>query len=858
MNIDPPITPEDPEPTVNPKPTAEQNPGNTTQNQESALPNPEGSVWQRMFQALLDPRSIQWMLTIGGCLCVLGLIVWLVSLGIFKDPLVLAIAMGIGTLAILGVGWLLTLRTKYHMAGQALTFLGCVVAPLNLWFYHAQDLVTLERHLWVGGVVCCLIYLATVKVLRDPLFMYAFEAGVTLTSLLLLADLGKIGDTTFLSLFFMVLGLASLHVERAFSPSPEAQFTRHRFGLPLFWSGQVQVAVSLLILLGSQMLVWLPVPAREWFNYVWAGNLLTQQHLLAGGLWLAGTYAYLYSDIVVRKVGVYLVLAGFTLVMAEVTLLFGYDVSAEWIAVILAITALAVNSIHAQMSSSNKTLNRVLPSVGMVLSYLPILLGVVLHMRTTSLAAAQFQWDVSPSWAMVVAMLVVAVCNRVSAYLTRHIHPKSSAVYFFFSAAGLLIAVAGLLRMLGMTAWSQQAPWMMLLPIVYLIASRLWRGHSAQQPLQWIAHTATVVILVHVFFATLQDLTSFVPMKGETNSLMLGLVFAEATLFYLLAAFFGKQNIYVYLAAAAACGGLWQWMGYYGVDSTYYTLFYAGVGVACLGIARWLGLKQVASQEPQDRNLLMTQGRGLAVFYSGNGILTVACLSAFMQGLTGLAARDAGWPELGALALTMAACLMAAGIVPAESWRRFYLTASVALAGVTFLRLNLLVDLNAWQKLEIFSVVVGLLILIASHVGRFREIQGIRNETVDLGLWLGSLMATLPLLIAFIHHRAFGAGPSLVDEMGLLTVTLLMTVTGVSWQTKSTTLLGGSTLTLYLIVLVWSLAYHPQVAIGVYMAVGGAILFAIGIGLSVYRDRLLELPDQIANREGIFRILSWR
>jgi hypothetical protein len=201
---------------------------------------------------------------------------------------------------------------------------------------------------------------------------------------------------------------------------------------------------------------------------------------------------------------------------------------------------------------------------------------------------------------------------------------------------------------------------------------------------------------------------------------------------------------------------------------------------------------------------------------------------------------------------------MAAGIVPAESWRRFYLTASVALAGVTFLRLNLLVDLNAWQKLEIFSVVVGLLILIASHVGRFREIQGIRNETVDLGLWLGSLMATLPLLIAFIHHRAFGAGPSLVDEMGLLTVTLLMTVTGVSWQTKSTTLLGGSTLTLYLIVLVWSLAYHPQVAIGVYMAVGGAILFAIGIGLSVYRDRLLELPDQIANRKGIFRILSWR
>lgn len=50
-------------------------------------------------------RSIQWMLMIGGGLCVLGLIVWLVSLGVFKDPHVLAGVLGVGTLAILGAGW---------------------------------------------------------------------------------------------------------------------------------------------------------------------------------------------------------------------------------------------------------------------------------------------------------------------------------------------------------------------------------------------------------------------------------------------------------------------------------------------------------------------------------------------------------------------------------------------------------------------------------------------------------------------------------------------------------------------------------------------------------------------------------
>ena len=35
-------------------------------------------------------------------------------------------------------------------------------------------------------------------------------------------------------------------------------------------------------------------------------------------------------------------------------------------------------------------------------------------------------------------------------------------------------------------------------------------------------------------------------------------------------------------------------------------------------------------------------------------------------------------------------------------------------------------------------------------------------------------------------------------------------------------------------------------------------LFPIGLLLSVYRDRLLALPEKIERREGIFRLLNWR
>lgn len=833
-------------PSAAPQPTVVASSGNKTE------------IWRRMFESLLDPRSIQWMLMIGGGLCVLGLIVWLVSLGVFEDPLVLATALGLGTFAILGLGWFIALRTRFRVAGQALTFLGCVVAPLNLWFYQAQNLVTVDKHLWVCGVICCLIYGATVFVLRDPLFMYACEAGVTLTVLLLLADLGKITDATWLSLFFMALAFISIHAERAFSSAENSEFPRHRFGLPLFWSGHVQIAASLIILLGSQLLSWFVVPARDLLGIEWAGNLLTDNYLLAAGVWLAGMYAYIYSDLVVRKVGVYLLLAGVCLALAEVTLLLGFDLQAEWIIGALAVTSVAVNVVHRQLPEDYKRVDRFVPPLGWMLGIVPVLWGIVLHIRATSSLAMEIEWAYATGSAFVVVMLIAAVANRINAYLCRHVDSKSSAVYLFSSAASVLVAAAGLLRTLGLTAWSDQAPWLMLIPIGYLIGSRMWKGHSSERPLYLVAHVATIVILAHVFAATLENLHAFAPMAGQTASLMLGLVFAEASLFYLIAELLRGRSTNIYFAAAAACGALWQFMGYYGIDERYYTMLYAVLGVVCLAVSRLLGIEEVESSLENRAHTLLTRGRGRPAYQSGNGILCIACLAAFMQGFAGLAARSGDWLDVFSLLLTTGVAALAIAVVPSASWRRFYAAAAVALGAMTFLRMNLLLDLSGWQKLEIFCVIVGLCMLTASYFGLFREMRGQRSEAVGLGLGFGSILAAVPLVIAVLYHRWHVGVPSLYDEMALLAVTSLMLVTGLSWQVKATTIWGGGALSLYLIVLVASLAYHPQVAIGVYMAVGGALVFAAGIALSVYRDRLLQLPERVANRQGVFRILSWR
>src|SRR5262249_10908695 len=149
--------------------------------------------------------------------------------------------------------------------GRALTLLACLAMPLNLWFYDAQNLISLRvegSHLWIAALVCCALYAVSARLLRDPMFVYVFAAGVTMTGLLLLADksLDRIWEITAPVTLLVALGLAFLHAECIFPPG-EGDFSRKRFGLAFFWSGHVVLAAGLLLLLGAQLCGTLLYPA---------------------------------------------------------------------------------------------------------------------------------------------------------------------------------------------------------------------------------------------------------------------------------------------------------------------------------------------------------------------------------------------------------------------------------------------------------------------------------------------------------------------------------------------------------------------------------------------------------------------
>ena len=144
------------------------------------------------------------------------------------------------------------------------------------------------------------------------------------------------------------------------------------------------------------------------------------------------------------------------------------------------------------------------PPLGLILSTLPVLIGIVLQLR--AVAALNVPGNILTGSYVVVMVLTALVC-RAGAHLYRHIRPGLAVVYFFGTAAATLVALAALLVVTWpQSGWQHQAPMLMLVPIAYLVAARLYRGQTAEHPLVWVAHSATGLMLFISSFSALAHL----------------------------------------------------------------------------------------------------------------------------------------------------------------------------------------------------------------------------------------------------------------------------------------------------------------------------------------------------------------
>jgi hypothetical protein len=289
-----------------------------------------------------------------------------------------------------------------------------------------------------------------------------------------------------------------------------------------------------------------------------------------------------------------------------------------------------------------------------------------------------------------------------------------------------------------------------------------------------------------------------------------------------------------------AGGALWQLLTYFHTPAEAYMINFAVFGLVMLIGSRFMpGLP------------------GRSALGAGNALMSLSFLSSALMVFSRILISGQNWNNAGLLALMMLLTLAAAGVVGRFSpWRRAYIVMTIVNGGIAFILLSTLSHLSGWRKAEIFGEAAGIALLVLGHVGWFRE-QGKPDDTVSFSLALGALLAGLPVFTAAVVNR-FAFEISLPDEIGLLTISALMLLSGLMLQLRSTTITGGSLLALHVTLLLAFAGWKAQLAVGVYLSIGGAVIFLLGLSLAIYRDQLLMLPGRIERREGLFRVLAWR
>lgn len=802
----------------------------------------------RLIDLLVDPRGLQTLMLAGGGLLALGLVLWLAAIGVFAEPLNAAIGLGVANLSLLGTGVWLAAKTRYRLAGRGTAMLACLVMPLNLWFYNAQGLVTLTEggHLWVAALACCVLYAVVARLLRDSLFVYAFVAGVSMTGLLFLADgdIGRFWEVLAPSTLLVSLGVACIHAERLFPVSnPDAvdrTFTRDDFGLAFFRAGHTLLVSGLVVLLAGRLLGRFHETVHQLYGWIELPDVATQQpvKLAALALTLVGTYAYGYSRITERRGQRYTLFAVLTLAWSAVIGidLIGVDVTEVLIVALLGVFAIVCRLAGGMLpTTSVETTNggrdRWLSFASHAASVSGLVALLVQLVRCVWLDEAYFgPLNFSLTWSYLLAATIILIAE-VLASRARAANGADTAKAWVGPGLAVMALAGGLGSLL---ATSTAAP-MIAMTTVLLVGCgatlirptanvrTLIRG--AIEPGAWFA---AVMLAPYALFepslatiaVTLGLAATFavVGREGQRYTSLVALLFVLATGYQAAAVY--ELGVHLPLLALSAAS------------------------VVALAVDRWSSREGLAVTGRVGLLLAATAGGLLA----GNRILAGEADGVLLAMI------------VGQTVLTAAATML----TKPTGNRGASISLGVVQGLVTGLVLNEVSVLTFGQRAEVFTTLVGVGLVVAGLVAWRREVHDGNTESdylTDTNLWIGSLLATVPLTLGLIAIRFNGGNAAwvMLHEIGVLTIGLSLVGVGTLCRLRATTLTGGGALAVYLASLLMLLSIPAQLQnVAVYLIVGGAMLFGSAVLLSVYRDRLLAIPEQVRDGEGVFAVLKWR
>lgn len=802
-------------------------------------------VGGRLMRLLLDPRSLNVLMLAGSGLLALGLVLWLVVIGVFENPLYAAVGLGAGNLGLLGGGVWLAARSRYQTAGRAVAMLACLLLPLNLWFYDAQGLVTLADggNLWLPALVCCVLYAGVARVLKDSLFVYPAVAGVAMTGLVFLADgnVARFWEILAPSTLLVALGMAAVFAERLFPLSVgdarHQAFTRGDFGLAFFRAGHALLASGLGVLLAGRLAGRLYGSVFDGLGWFAQPDVATapQAKLAACGLALCGAWAYGCSYLGRRDAHRYLLFSLLSLAWSGLVALdlLGVAFTEELLVGLLAVMAVGLVLAqrwgrHAARDERGWNALRVAANVAAASSVALLATQMLRGVWAPWLGWLTFDF----TWGY-----LLAGATALGAALVVGANPADRASRSGRYAPATLAAVAvvgGLVALLNPGAVS--AWWLapMCLPALAWAGRALSVSEETDRREAWRSADLTLR-LVAVLLAPFALLATTPASLVTTVWLM---VLAAG-----VAAASGRRasGVLAVLAGLAACGqGMWLYQVGAEVPLLLVTLACAaGVGLERVGL-----LKGVAGASR------------LALVFAvlGGGLLAGNRLLAHEADLLLLATVVAQTVLTG----------VAAALSRKSEGRHGLVALAVAQVVVSGLVLNAVSTLDFGQRLELFLTAVGVGLVTAGLVSWRREtLDPSDGEPVvtDAHLWLGSLLASVPATLGLLDVRLDGGAASwvMLHEVGVLTLGVALVFLGVLCRLRATTLAGAGALAVYLLSLL-TLVHLPDRLenVAFYLMAGGGALFGAAVLLSVYRDRLMAVPENLREGRGVFAVLKWR
>ncbi len=831
-------------------------------------------VQPSLIERLLSPQSLQWMMLVGGGMLVIGFVVWLWSIGLFENPVVVALAMGGAIGGLIAGGVALVKFTRYQLAGNGIALLGAMAMPLQLWFYHAQDLINLNDggHLWIPAAGFCLIYAGIARVLRNSAFVYTLVGGVVLTGMLLMADQAVNQFWNLLPQVTFLVGLGWVCVfAKKFFVETESDFSKEKFGRAFYRAGIATAMSGLSLLLASQIM-------SVFYDSIFLGGYQFVQYAPS-----VGQQCWSIAILVISAAGIYfgtgnddgkksrqlrlnsLLFVAVWIAVSLVSLL-QISITLSTGAIGIAIVVIAANGLRLLISKT--TYDRHFGDLTRlcVTSSLILCAGALVQFcfQFTPLAG---EFGISQVGNVALAQIALSALAALSCLMfPKDLGKTSDVTRALLAMVGSATAIAGVWTGAWIFDFAQPLPLAIAglsLPLVLSVASIFLWSRKNRQPNgteQSLKEIASSMAIVHML-----SWVGCVQLSGPATATGLWIylsVFLGAAAIHYLCCFvqtdekavrigFNRMLTYGYLTAAVAILLIKFGMNF----SLAFITAPALVGLLLIVVGRILAAATVNEEAGSARWALVADyGRMFVLF--ANGAAMLLGLNMLLSGGTN------GVLAIG-IAMQWVVAASAIALSPSEGWKNGFIAATIGLTVTLLGVVNEAIPFSLPAKVEYATVLVGLVLLAIGHISWVKEDHA-ANSTTTAALWFGSLLTAVPLTVALFCYRYLDfPGDHGFEQYGheiaaLVSLSGLMAA-GIMCRIRSTTIVGGAGMMIYIASLLTMIPLPEKLqSISVVMMVGGGIFFTTAILLSVYRDRIIAIPQRLRDGDGVFQVLKWR